>query len=61
MGNSWLLVYIDEEFGTPKRLILLMIILRTKKHNVRPIMDYCELNTCVDTFTGAVDVCTEKL
>ena len=38
-----------------------MGVLQINKHKVRPVMEYCELNTYVDTYMGTVDMCTEKL
>ena len=61
MNNDWLLPYINEEFGQPKGLVLLMVILQTNKDKVRPLMDDYELNTYVDTLTGAMDVSAVKL
>lgn len=46
----------DEEFGSPKGLIPLM----TNRHKVCLEMDNRELNTYVDTFTGAADVYLKK-
>lgn len=61
MDNGWLVPYSNKEFGPPKGLIPLMAVLQTNKHKVHPVMDYRELNTYVETFTGAADVCAEKL
>ena len=61
MDNGWLLPYIDEDIGPPKGLMLLMVVLQTNKHKVHPVVDYHELNSYVDTFTSAVDVCAENL
>ena len=61
MKSGWLLPYSNEELGPPKGLILLMAVLQTNMHKVRPMMDYRELNTYVEPFTGTADVCAEKL
>ena len=58
IDNSWLLPYIDEEFDPPNRRILLKAILQTNKCKMYPVMNYCELNTYVNTFMGAVDIYT---
>ena len=38
-----------------------MAVLQTNKHKVFPVMDYQELDTYVNPFMGAADVCAEKL
>lgn len=59
MDNGWLLSYIDEDTGLAKGSLI--AVLQTIKHKVYPVMDYCELNTKIFTYTGTADVCVGKL
>ncbi|XP_043198082.1 uncharacterized protein LOC122368321 [Amphibalanus amphitrite] len=59
--NGWLLEYDEEEHGPPKGLIPLMAVVQENKGKVRPVLDFREINTFVDTYTADVDVCDEKL
>ena len=54
MDSGRFLPYSNEEFGPPKRLILLIAVQQTNKHKVCPVVDYC------DTFTSLATVCSEK-
>ena len=53
--------YDDEELGLAKGLIPLMAIIQQNKDNVRPGMDFRELNSHVDAFTASADVCADKI
>ena len=59
--NEWLQVYNERELGPPKGLIPLMAIIQQNKQKVRPVMDFREVNSHVDTFTAEADACGEKL
>ncbi|XP_043206517.1 uncharacterized protein LOC122372905 [Amphibalanus amphitrite] len=59
--NGWLLEYDEEKHGSPKGLIPLMAVVQENKAKVRPVLDFREMNTHLDTFTADVDVCSEKL
>ena len=59
--KGWLLEYDKEEHGPPKGLIPLMVVVQENKGKVRPVLDFREINTFVDTYTADVDVCGEKL
>ena len=50
-----------QEYGPAKGLIPLMAIVQVNKDKVRPVMDFCELNSHVDAFTAGADVCADKL
>ena len=53
--------YLEEELGPPRELIPLMVIVQENKGEVRPVMDYRELNNFVDAYTANADVCAQKL
>ena len=59
--NGWLEPYDDEKLGAAKGLIPLMAIIQQNKDKVRPVMDFRELNSHVDTFTASADVCADKI
>ena len=59
--NGWLQVYDEHELGPPKGLIPLMAVIQQNKQKVRPVMDFREVNSHVDTFTAEMDACGEKL
>ena len=58
MDSSWLLPYSNSPL---KGLIPPIAVLQTNKPKVHPVIDYQELNTYIDPFMGATDVCEEKL
>ena len=47
--------------GPAKGLIPLMAIVQQNKDNIRPVMNFCELNSHVDVFTANADVCADKI
>ena len=59
--NGWLEPYDDEKVEPAKGLIPLMAIVQQNKDNIRPVMNYCELNSHVDVFTANADVCADKI
>uniref|UniRef100_A0A5S6Q5M4 Integrase catalytic domain-containing protein n=1 Tax=Trichuris muris TaxID=70415 RepID=A0A5S6Q5M4_TRIMR len=59
--NGWLVPYDTNKYGQAKGLIPLMAIVQRNKKKVRPVMDFRELNTHIETFTGDSDVCAQKL
>ena len=59
--EGWLRPYDEEELGKPKGLIPLMAVTQKNKGKVRPVLDYRELNTHVETHTADADVCANKL
>jgi len=59
--NGWLKRYDERNYGPAKGLIPLMAVVQQNKAKVRPVMDFRELNTYVDTFTASADVCADKL
>ena len=59
--DGWLIPYPYKKLGPPKGLIPLMAVAQHNKAKVRPVMDYCELNTHVDAFMADADVCASKL
>ena len=61
IANGWLKPYDDRRYGPAKGLIPLMAVIQQNKAKVRPVMDFRELNTHVDTFTANADVCADKL
>ena len=61
IDNGWLIPYPHEKLWPPKGLIPLMAIVLENKGKIRSVMDYQELNQCVDAFTTNADVCARKL
>ena len=59
--NGWLQEYDEEKHGPPKGLIPLMAVPQENKGKVRPVLDFREVNSFVDTYTADVDVCSDKL
>ncbi|CDW61080.1 hypothetical protein TTRE_0000950401 [Trichuris trichiura] len=59
--NGWLIPYDERDLGPAKGLIPLMAVVQRSKEKVRPVLDFRELNTYIDTFTAKSDVCAEKL
>ena len=59
--NGWLEPCDDEKLGSAKWLITLTAIVQQNKDRVRPVMDFRELNSHVDTFTANADVCADKI
>lgn len=44
--------YLEERLGPRKELIPLMAVMQQNKENMRPVMDYQELNHHIDAFTA---------
>ena len=59
--NGWLLPYEEDKYGPPKGLIPMMAVIQQNKNKVRPVLDFREMNTHVETYTADMDVCSEKL
>ena len=59
--NGWLQEYDETKHGRPKGLIPLMAVVQESIGRVRPVLDFREINSFIDTFTADVDVCSEKL
>ncbi|KFD46673.1 hypothetical protein M513_12441 [Trichuris suis] len=59
--NGWLIPYDERRLGPAKALIPLMAVVQRTKGKVRPVLDFRELNTHIDTFTPNSDVCADKL
>lgn len=53
--------YEEEKYGPAKGLIPLMTVIQKNKNKVRPVLDFRELNTCIDAHTADADVCADKL
>uniref|UniRef100_A0A5S6QGD9 Reverse transcriptase domain-containing protein n=1 Tax=Trichuris muris TaxID=70415 RepID=A0A5S6QGD9_TRIMR len=58
---GWLIPYDESKVGPARGLRPLMAIVRRHKNKVRPVLDFRELNTYVETFTAQADVCAHKL
>ncbi|XP_064106974.1 uncharacterized protein LOC135215948 [Macrobrachium nipponense] len=61
VNDGWLLPYDENKYGPAKGLIPLMAVVQQNKKKVRPVLDFRELNTYIDTFTADSDVCSDKL
>ncbi|KAK4322347.1 hypothetical protein Pmani_006904 [Petrolisthes manimaculis] len=61
IADGWLVPYEEVEHGPMKGLIPLMAVIQCNKGKVRPVLDFRELNTRVDTFTADADVCLDRL
>ncbi|KFD49845.1 LOW QUALITY PROTEIN: hypothetical protein M513_09312 [Trichuris suis] len=59
--NGWLIPYDESKFGPAKALIPLMAVIQRSKGKVRPVMDFRELNSYIDTYTAKSDVCAQML
>ncbi|KFD62540.1 hypothetical protein M514_09025 [Trichuris suis] len=59
--NGWLIQHDERKFGPARALIPLMAVVQRNKGKVRPVLDFRELNTHIDTFTANCDVCAHKL
>ncbi|KAK4319771.1 hypothetical protein Pmani_009323 [Petrolisthes manimaculis] len=59
--DGWLVPHDECKHGPPKGLIPLMAVVQHNKGKVRPVLDFRELNTHIDTFTADSDVCADKL
>ena len=54
IDNGWLVPYPEDKLGPLKGLIPLMAVIQQNKQNVRPVLDYRELNDHVDPFMARV-------
>lgn len=59
--DGWLVPHDEQKHGPPRGLIPLMAVSQRNKEKVRPVLDYRELNTYVDAYTGKADVCRDKM
>ena len=59
--QGWLQPYNERECGPAKGLIPLMAVIQTSKDKIRPVMDFREVNSYIDAYTGNADVCADKL
>ena len=59
--RGWLQVYDEGRCGPAKGLIPLMAVIQPSKDKVRPVMDFREVNSYIDAYTGDADVCADKL
>ena len=59
--NGRLIPYLEKELGPLSGLFLLMAIVQHNKGKVLPVMNYCELNDHVETYTTRADVYSQKL
>ena len=59
--DGWLVLHDESKHGPAKGLIPLMAVIQHSKGKVRPVMDFRELNTHIDTFTADSDVCADRL
>lgn len=55
--NGWLQRYDGEHDG----IVPLMAVVQPRKNNVRPVLDFRELNSFVSSHTGSSVVCSEKI
>ena len=58
---GWLQPYNEDEDGPAKGLVPLMAVIQPSKAKVRPVMDFREVNSYIDAYTGDADVCADKL
>ena len=61
IDNQWLIPYDSEKFGPPRGLIPLMAVPQPNKGKIRPVLDYRELNTHLDSHTADAQVCADQL
>ncbi|KFD49597.1 hypothetical protein M513_09540 [Trichuris suis] len=61
VDKGWLVPYDARRHGQAKGLIPLMAVVQRHKQKVRPVMDFRELNTHIESFTAAADVCADRL
>ena len=61
IAEGWLATYSDEKYSPAKGMIPLMAVIQRNKGKVKPVLDFRELNTCIDAFTADADVCADKL
>ena len=59
--QGWLQPYDERKYGPAKGLIPLMAVIQPSKDKVRPVMDFREVNSYIDAYTGNADVCADKL
>ena len=59
--QGWLLPYDEEKLGVARGLIPMMAVIQQTKEKVRPVLDFRELNQYIDAYTGAADVCADKM
>lgn len=59
--NGWLKPYDEKSYGPAKGLVPLLAVVQLNKRKVRPVMDFRELNSFIDSYTADADVCSSKL
>ena len=59
--NGWLRPYDEDRYGPARGLVPLLAVVQLNKGKVRPVMDFRELNSFIDTYTADADVCSSKL
>lgn len=59
--DGWLVLYDEGNHGPVKRLIPLMAVIQHNKGKVRPVLNFRELNTHIDTYIADSDVCADKI
>ena len=59
--QGWLQPYDEDKHGPARGLIPLMAVIQPSKDKVRPVLDFREVNTYIDAYTGEADVCADKL
>ena len=61
IDRGWLQSYDEDKYGPAKGLVPLMAVIQPSKDKVRPVLDFREVNTYIDAYTGDADVCADKL
>ena len=61
IDRGWLQLYDEDKCGPAKGLVPLMAVVQPSKDKVRPVLDFREVNTYIDAYTGDADVCADKL
>lgn len=59
--DKWMVPFDERKHGPAKGLIPLMVVIQHNKGKVRPVLDFRELNSYIDTFTADADVCADKM
>ena len=59
--KKWLQKHEAKKHGPIKGLVPLMAVVQRNKGKMRPVLDFRELNTFIETFTANTDACADKL
>ena len=59
--KKWLQKYEAKKHGPIKGLVPLMAVVQQNKAKVRPVLDFRELNTFIESFKANTDACADKL